>query len=359
MSETTTFSVFKDNMKSENDRLSQEDIERRNTRMLSSPVTVQLEITNDCNLTCWSCARNFWDASRNPIGHMDPTVVDKLAPFLDRASTVVLFGYGESLMSPNFKTITNKVLERGPFVLTLYSNGATLTESRADYLLDIGLAHLTISLDGADEETVRRTRTASLKKILRNIDYLVEQKRRRSLSKPVIHINFTASQENVEQLPGLVNLIADHSITDMSVALAKVFDSSLLGESLFHDSGKAMRIFDETRAIGERRGVNILFPPIGTKKEVCLQPFISIFVKWNGDVRLCCSTAIVADPPLYIQVGNVFETSLDDLWNGETAVSCRAGFYDHRKINPICSKCPVMEYSMGNFTRLLEKGSGV
>jgi MoaA/NifB/PqqE/SkfB family radical SAM enzyme len=287
---------------------------------------------------------------------MDPTVVDKLAAFLDRASTVVLFGYGESLMSPNFKTITDKVLERGPFNLTLYSNGSTLTRPRADYLLDIGLAYLTISLDGADEETVRHTRTASLKQILRNIDYLVGQKVKRGLSKPEIHINFTASQENVEQLPALVNLAADHSITDMSIALAKVFDSSLLGESLFHDSGKAARVFDETRSIGDRRGVNILFPPIGTKKEVCLQPFTSIFVKWNGDVRLCCSTAIVANPPLYIQVGNLYRDSLDELWNGATAVSCRAGFYDHRKINPICAKCPVMEYSIGNFTRLLENG---
>jgi hypothetical protein len=76
-------------------------------------------------------------------------------------------------------------------------------------------------------------------------------------------------------------------------------------------------------------------------------------VKWNGSVRLCCSTAIEANPPLYIESGNLYDTPLDTLWNGEMAQQVRTGLLGLGKTHPICARCPYLKSTFENFIRLL------
>ena len=55
-----------------NGQLREVDIHRQHVDLLSTPLDVNLEATNRCNLACPTCARNYWDKGKNPIGDMKP-----------------------------------------------------------------------------------------------------------------------------------------------------------------------------------------------------------------------------------------------------------------------------------------------
>ena len=41
-----------------------DDIAQKKTRLESTPIHINLEITNRCNLSCPTCARNYWDKEK-------------------------------------------------------------------------------------------------------------------------------------------------------------------------------------------------------------------------------------------------------------------------------------------------------
>ncbi|MEZ5672800.1 MAG: SPASM domain-containing protein [Thiotrichaceae bacterium] len=54
------------------------------------------------------------------------------------------------------------------------------------------------------------------------------------------------------------------------------------------------------------------------------------------------STAIEADPPLYINTGNLYEAPLNHLWNSEMAQQVRTGLLGLDKPHPICARIALI-----------------
>lgn len=340
-----------DFLKNINNQLYHLDVTQQCSHLRATPVHINIEITNRCNLSCPTCARNYWDNDKNPIGDMPLELIETLRPYLERASFVGLLGYGEAVLSPNFKQIIWFVRQFQPRI-AMFNNGTTLGPKIADLILDAGIHGLIISLDGATEATIQHTRTASLTTILRNINQLRNRSVERQLPMPRLSISFTASRVNIDELPALVDLAHEYGFTEIFVGLAKIFKTSLIPESLFLDKEHALRQFEQAVARGKSLGVVVQTPNFN-QDQVCHQPFELFMVKWNGSVRLCCSTAIEADPPLYIQTGNLYETSLNDLWNSEMAQQVRAGLLGLAQPHPICARCPYLKSTFENYVRLL------
>ena len=70
-------------------------------------------------------------------------------------------------------------------------------------------------------------------------------------------------------------------------------------------------------------------------------------------MRLCCSTAIVSVPPLYIEAGNVYETAVEELWNGELAQEVRLGLLGKGETHPVCARCAYTGFNLDRYTRYL------
>ena len=338
-------------LKNVNNQLYHLDVTQQCSQMRATPISINIEITNRCNLSCPTCARNYWDNDKNQIGDTPLALVETLRPYLERASFVSLLGYGEAVLSPNFKQILGFVRQFNP-QMAMFNNGTTLSPKIADIILDAGIHGLIISLDGATEATIQHSRTASLKTILRNVKQLRDRSVERHLPAPRLSISFTASRVNIDELPALVDLAVEHGFTDIFVGLAKVFNTILIPESLFLHKEHALQRFEQAVARGKELGVVVQVPNFN-QEQGCHQPFELFMVKWNGSVRLCCSTAIEANPPLYIETGNLYDTSLDILWNGEMAQQVRTGLLDLSKAHPICARCPYLKSTFENFIRLL------
>lgn len=338
-------------LKNINNQLYNLDVVQQRSQMRATPVHINVEITNRCNLSCPTCARNYWDKDKNQIGDMPLQLVETLRPYLERASFVGLLGYGEAVLSPNFKQIMWFVRQFNTRI-AMFNNGTTLGTKIADLILDAGIHGLIISLDGATEATILHTRTASLTTILRNIENLKQRSLERNLPMPRLSISFTASRVNIDELPDLVDLAHKHGFTEIFVGLAKIFKDSLIPESLFLDKEHALQQFERAVTRGKELGIVVQTPNFN-HDQACHQPFELFMVKWNGSVRLCCSTAIETEPPLFINTGNLYHDSLNTLWNSEMAQQVRAGLLGQQKPHPVCARCPYLKSTFENFIRLL------
>ncbi|MEK8018243.1 MAG: radical SAM protein [Candidatus Parabeggiatoa sp.] len=351
--EQANISSTLDFLKAINNQLYADDVAQKRSCLESTPIHINLEMTNRCNLSCPTCARNYWDEAKNPIGEMDTKMIELLSPYLERASYVGLLGYGEAVLSTQFKPIVSLITQFKP-TFGMFNNGTTLGSRQVDFILDTGINGLVISIDGADEKTVQHTRTASLKKILRNVNYLRNRSVERNMKAPQLSLSFTASQRNINQLIQLIDLAKENGFVEIHIGMAKIFHPSLVAESLFLAQEHATQKFVEAQEYGEKQGIKVNIPPLFGATVSCQQPFELFMVKWNGNVRLCCSTAIESEPPLYINTGNLYKESLEQLWNGEMAQSVRSGLLGLGEMNEICAKCPYTKCTLERYTRLLQ-----
>lgn len=335
------------------------DIGEKRVKLSATPSIVQIEVTNDCNLSCASCARNNWDADLNPVGDVALEVLDRLKPFLERASTIVPFGYGESLMSPVFPQVMRRLREiNSSSEVVLFTNGLSITRQRLKPVFDHDVSNLCFSIDGADEESFRQTRGGSFNRLTHNIGLVRELRQQSGRTTPVMTASFTATALNIAQLPPLIRYCAEVGITSVGVSIARIFDPGQKELSLLASEARlrqAEETFEEAEDLSRSLGIGLGIPSHKPAVEGvgCLQPFNTMFVKWDGEVRLCCASAIVSRSPMYIVAGNLFKKPVEEIWNNSLAQKVRLGLLgdSSQVVNPICRSCPFNEASLENLCK--------
>ena len=68
-----------------------------------------------------------------------------------------------------------------------------------------------------------------------------------------------------------------------------------------------------------------------TLDKKCLAPWHSLTIDWAGNVY---SDAVATKP-----YGNLYESTLEEMWNNDTAIGLRQSWADSSFDNPICRKC--------------------
>lgn len=158
------------------------------------PKSIQLEITNVCNLRCTMCDRWKWDlASKKELTN------DHFFSLFDELSSLgtqhILISGGEPLLRKGFQDLIRYITQKG-IKVTVITNGVFLTEDIATVLIESDATTI-ISLDGSNEETYSkiRGRTGLFSSILKNIATLV---RLRDMNKKgYISIHFVIQKHNL------------------------------------------------------------------------------------------------------------------------------------------------------------------
>ncbi|MDP9583678.1 UNVERIFIED_ORG: MoaA/NifB/PqqE/SkfB family radical SAM enzyme [Burkholderia contaminans] len=174
-----------------------------------------LELTQACNYRCVMC--DYW---RIPDPKFMPRslAVDFLSFFPMGQLESVLFTGGEPLLHPEWREIVDAV---PPGVTKLLcTNGSPILKKNGD------VAHrfdkLTVSVDGATEETFKRIRGyAHLMAIFKSLERM-----KAASSDLTIHLKMTIQRENIDEVGKLFELAAQcdfidgigYGIPDMSVA---------------------------------------------------------------------------------------------------------------------------------------------
>jgi len=164
---------------------------------------VYVEATGRCNLRCAMCPRSGWAVES---ADMSAGCYERLLAGLPEAPpdgiTVAFGGFGEPTLHPRFLDMVEDA-RRAHGRVEIITNGTTVTPAMAESLASLGVAQVTVSIDGGDDRAFSAVRGTSLDIVLESVSTLRVQARR-GVGHMAIGVASVATRQTVESLPALI-----------------------------------------------------------------------------------------------------------------------------------------------------------
>lgn len=340
-------------------------VQMRDICLESKPLEIQLEVTTRCNLWCIMCATTF-DGTRGKLGHtghMAISVLDNLRSILPSVARCYVFGNGEPLLHPRFMDFI-KVIKGYGVRVEFNTNGTLLNVEMREAMVSWGVDAITFSIDGATAGTYESIRRGSkFDTVIANIRALTELKMQNSQTIPHLGIAMVAMKNNVAEFATMVTLAADLGVSCVHLEpliwqADPVYQRFYVEYTLSNlDPGAVTAMLEQAWEMGARYGIHVtsqlfdtpgqydypsaiaeargLHPQNSTSARqppdlICTEPWTTIFIKWNGEVRTCCGS-----PTIF---GDLSREKIEDIWNNKRYQSYRRNLAQNNP-PPECLNC--------------------
>ena len=258
---------------------------RRSYRYL----TINIEPTNCCNLTCLECP--VPKTMNRKRGTMEFSLFKKIIDENPQIGQINLALWGEPLLHPDAIRMMEYAKSNKKHVL-LITNGALLDEEKCRAVVDSGLDMMYISMDGIDE-TYTKVRGIQYHTVAENLHTLNRLRNDKNKKMPIVLsvTIFEETEQEIEKVRREWGSIVDHVVF----------------QPLIRSDRKRTRR--------------------------CRQPWRQLAILWNGDVIPCCY-----DYDGKLVVGNVREETLLEIFNGKRLQQLRANHAQQHFPDP-CDYC--------------------
>lgn len=332
---------------------------------------VGIKITNACNLRCKTCAQwgeSGYNFNRTASDLKKLVPIEKYIAFCDSLAKIRPLYYiwgGEPFLYPDIMQLTARI-KRNRSLLAVVTN-ATYLEKYSSQVVDQGWDALMFSLDGPEDvHDDIRGKKGTFKKMVEGIRAVQKYKEDTGKSLPWLMPLITVSAWNAGRIDEIVQ-VASELGADCAVIYYSWFTDETIGnihteifEDKFGITPTAWRgyLFNHDvdtvllKASLERiRAHNYKFPVVSipdlkdnqlemyyTHPEdffgygPCISPWTTVELMPNGDVTPC------RDYSDYI-AGNIQESSIEEIWNGERLVKFRKVLFENGGTFPICARC--------------------
>ncbi|QWV93643.1 radical SAM protein [Geomonas oryzisoli] len=303
------------------------------------PQSINIELTNSCNLKCITCSHKY---SNYKIGFMDPAkakaLIDSCAPHVRYICLTVL---GETYLYPHLVEILDYIRQADPRIDISLATNATLpnTVPLTMSILD-KVDHLMISMDGA-AQTYSRVRNSDFDNFLGNLARISEAARPAGAD---IYLNFVVLEENYRELPEVVQIAHRYQVglrlspINLVSLPEKVWDGRIYR---FYESEGFKAVLAETLALAQNLGVRIPSGPFTERPKrihECIFLRDGFTVLWDGTVPLCCNTNHVGP-----SFGNAFDSGLIACVNSDLFNSVRNSALSGN-VPQYCKRCGDYNY---------------
>jgi radical SAM protein with 4Fe4S-binding SPASM domain len=303
----------------------------------SRPYVYTVDIGNVCNLRCPLCPTGTHDQDR-PQSFMSfadfEQVLERIAPW---AIELVLHNWGEPFLNPNFLDIVRAA--KRARIGTATSSNLNLVHKDVSFLrevVDSGLDHLVVSIDGTTQEIYAQYRRGGdLEHVLRNLKEMCAYKKSSGATTPSIEWQFLVMKHNEHQIEDARRLAAEIGVDSVRITGAGLPFDQLgdleLGEKWL-TSMPEYKSYDPDR-IRERGYVH---------DEKCFYLYRAMTVNPRGEVAPCC-----AIHQKRWDFGNLLDDGLEAVWNNSYYRSARALFARNEQPQPVhtvCHVCPLFRY---------------
>lgn len=295
-----------------------------------TPVIINVEPTNLCNLRCPLCTTGSGQM-RRPKGKLNfdlyRRLIDELAP---RAIYVTLYHQGEPYLNPLFTRMVAYAKAKGLYVTTS-SNGHFFTDESAEETVRSGLDSMIISLDGTTQESYARYRVGGdLARVLDGIRRLTAAKKRLGSRTPYLFVQFLVMRHNEEEIPAMQQLAAELGVDRLLIKTTQVGSAQEAVEWLPEEEE-----YRRYRVQGGRLEVK-------RGKGACPRPWLTTLMDWDGVIVPCCF-----DKNADHAFGNLpAVASFRELWRNPAYQSFRRQILRNRAAIDICRTC---NYGIGLF----------
>ncbi|MCS6819476.1 MAG: radical SAM/SPASM domain-containing protein [Chitinophagales bacterium] len=287
------------------------------------PVTISIEPTTHCNLGCPECPSGLKIFTR-PTGNLNTNNYQKL---IDEAHHKSIFAYfyfqGEPYMHPQFNEMVNYASKKKLYCVTS-TNGHFLTSRRALQTVESGLDRIIISIDGTTQETYEKYRQGGdLNKVLQGVENLVIAKKQLKSNKPYIIIQFIVMRHNEHQMSEIALLGKKLGVDEVKFKTAQIYNYEK-GSELIPSEPKYSRY----------KKVDNKYVIKNKQYNYCWRMWQGTVVTWDGQCVPCCF-----DKDAEHALGNAFESSLKEVWQGTNYSNFRRKLMAGRKEINICNNC--------------------
>jgi radical SAM protein with 4Fe4S-binding SPASM domain len=197
--------------------------------------------------------------------------------------------------------------------IVLITNGTALTEDNSNALLDLGVDHVIISIDGVSKDTFEKIRKgANFERVNENVLRLIRLREARGQNKPAINLRIIRMKETEREIePFFMKWRSALGAEDqVSVNEYNTWASAV-----------------EDRSIGQKQT---------PENSPCKQLWKMCFIYWNGDVAPCC-----VDYNGDLVLGNVKDSSIVEIWRGKDLKRMRRfHLCGQRNKYSLCARCP-------------------
>lgn len=261
--------------------------------------SINIEVTNTCNLSCVECPVNTTMGRKK--GFMDPALFRRLIDETPSLDFVLAFQWGEPLLHREFFDMVAHARSRGVRVMVT-TNGTKLSPENRRKLLASGLERVTFSVDGLGDVHTR-IRGYPYERLRADIEAFRRERDARGLepgggAAPAIDVSMVAFDETADEVG----------------AFRRAWDG----------------VADRVQVIPRFRDA--------ARTAKCREPWRgTLVVLWDGRVSVCCR-----DWDGEMVVGDANAERLDAIWNGEKMRSIRRA---HVKgaFPALCAKCGEYE----------------
>ena len=306
----------------------------------------QIELTTRCPLQCKMCIRT--ETKGWQFQDMSLEDFKKVLPYLNKVETVVLEGWGESLVHKDLLECIRLVKKEGSQV-GFVTSAKGLTRTRTCELIEAGLDFIGLSIAGATPETHDAIRVKShLPEILTAAQWFHEEKKSQKLDRPTIHLVFLMLQDNIVELPKIPSLAREMRIDEVILTnVCHCINTWQEAQRIFlweRDENPHEKILRETEMNAKQLKIRIRRPSIvPIDVPVCEEnPLRNLYISVDGEVSPC----VYLYPPLptpfkrifcsqeywmeKVSFGNIFKKSFSEIWNGESYKNFRNCFTDRK-----------------------------
>lgn len=316
------------------------------------PYFVVWELTSECNFHCLHCYNGQVEAAAFDINK----AIDTCEQLASLGVKTVLLSGGEILLSDIWSSVALKLYELG-IQTGIISNGWFFDDKTIKQVVACKIDWVGFSIDGIEETHDSIRQKGSLKRVLRAIRGLNEQKIQTSISTAV-------NKKNIEELPAIYSLLCEHNVGAWQMQLA-VPEGNLDNKpgSIMLDPAQIDTIIDFAHSIYQNSPLEVYlgdcvghynFKEIEVRSYRSLPQFgVSTYIhgcaagknvfgiKANGDITGCISLS-----KSHFVEGNIRDKSLSEVWYGENSFSWNRNM-SKDALRGFCSECQYATYCLG------------
>lgn len=312
---------------------------RRRPVCRAGPVVLKIDVSPLCNLHCTICvhARPNGNAVLlqqrfHKQQRMTPdryrSIIEEIA---STATAVSLFYLGDPLMHPEIDEICRITHDAGLNAHITSNFSFPPADARVRSLVESGLSHLTVCIDGLSQHTYERTRVGGRLdwaiENLRRVSALKRHGRHRRLHVEVQYLKYQHNLAELDEAKRMCRAIGVDRFTARWGALHNYTDQD---PGTYHVRGPLPR----------------------ARMPRCVWPWLGMVIKYNGDVIPCCwhrygaQYAVDGDARV---LGNVFTTGVRGVWDSEPYRQLRRLVSDPERAaaepgsaGTFCDACPAI-----------------
>lgn len=291
---------------------------------LDTPYVLFLDPCGACNFKCRFCPCNnsdFKKEERHAVMGMElfHKILDDIEEFPEQIKVINLYGFGEPLLHPHYIEMVEEIKKRNLCrELRCTTNGFLLTPELNRKLVRAGIDMVRISVEALTEQDYKDICGVDidLEKFIANIGDLYQVSRNTNTKVSVKTLNVAlADDKDANRFYDMFESISDYTY--------------------IQDTTQAWSEFEAYVPEGNYEAGNI--GDMKDEDKICSFALTNMAVHSNGSVGVCPQ-----DWKFATEYGNVFHSSLKEMWNSEKLKGFRiAHLSGNRRKIPYCKDCDV------------------